>query len=89
MNVGNPKVLFYEWSNVNSTPIGFNTVEDFINFCQNSNIKLSKKNINFLNNKGVVFMVCKPNNNELVMSGDYRNLRKNFSKHYNNQLKRG
>lgn len=78
-----PQVVFFEWSDVNRTPIEFSNIENFVNFCVESNIRVSKKNVNFLNENSVVFSVCKPGVNELVMSGDYRNLRKNFSKHKN------
>lgn len=75
------KVIFYEWSDVKRNPIEFYNVENFINFCIESNIRVSKKNLNFFNYNDTVYCVCKPHLNELVMSGDYRNLRKNYSKH--------
>lgn len=76
-------VVFFEWSDVNRQPIRFQHLNDFMYFCDESNIKLSKKNYNFLNNHDITFAVCKNGVNELVLSGDYRNLRKNFSKHKN------
>lgn len=76
-------VVFFEWSDVNRQPITFKCVFDFFKFCENSNIKVSRKNYNFINNHESTFAVCKEGVNELVVSGDYRNLRKNFSKHKN------
>lgn len=76
-------VVFYEWSDVNSQPIIFQHVNDFLYFCDDCNIKVSLKNYNFINNHDKTFAVCKNGVNELVLSGDYHNLRKNFSKHKN------
>ena len=77
------KVLFYEWSDVNRQPISFLNNDDFLVFCNQSNINVSKKNYNFLNENDTVYSTCKNGKNELIMSGDYRNLRKNYSKHRN------
>ncbi len=83
MNCNNVKVLFYEWSDVNRQPISFLNNDDFLVFCNQSNINVSKKNYNFLNENDTVYSTCKNGKNELIMSGDYRNLRKNYSKHRN------
>ena len=83
MENNNVKVLFYEWSDVNRQPISFLNNDDFIVFCNQSNINVSKKNYNFLNENDTVYSTCKNGKNELIMSGDYRNLRKNYSKHRN------
>ncbi len=83
MNCNNVKVLFYEWSDVNRQPISFLNNDDFLVFCNQSNINVSKKNYNFLNENDIVYSTCKNGKNELIMSGDYRNLRKNYSKHRN------
>ena len=83
MNCNNVKVLFYEWSDINRQPIGFLNNDDFLVFCNQSNINVSKKNYNFLNENDTVYSTCKNGKNELIMSGDYRNLRKNYSKHRN------
>ena len=83
MGNNNVKVLFYEWSDVNRQPISFLNNDDFLVFCNQSNINVSKKNYNFLNENDTVYSTCKNGKNELIMSGDYRNLRKNYSKHRN------
>lgn len=83
MESNNVKVLFYEWSDVNRQPISFLNNDDFLVFCNQSNINVSKKNYNFLNENDIVYSTCKNGKNELIMSGDYRNLRKNYSKHRN------
>lgn len=83
MESNNVKVLFYEWSDVNRQPISFLNNDDFLVFCNQSNINVSKKNYNFLNENDTVYSTCKNGKNELIMSGDYRNLRKNYSKHRN------
>ena len=83
MECNDVKVLFYEWSDVNRQPISFLNNDDFLVFCNQSNINVSKKNYNFLNENDTVYSTCKNGKNELIMSGDYRNLRKNYSKHRN------
>lgn len=83
MESNNVKVVFYEWSDVNRQPISFLNNDDFLVFCNQSNINVSKKNYNFLNENDTVYSTCKNGKNELIMSGDYRNLRKNYSKHRN------
>lgn len=75
------KVFFYEWSDVNRQPIGFLDNDGFLDFCRNSNINVNKRNLNFLNENNNVYSTCKKGKNELIMSGDYKNLRKNYSKH--------
>lgn len=84
MNCDNVKVLFYEWSDVNRQPIGFLNNDDFLGFCKNSNINVNKRNLNFLNENDSIYATCKVGKNELIMSGDYKKLRKNVSKHRNN-----
>ena len=79
-------ILFYEWSDINRQPICFKHVEDFLNFCNSSNIKITKKNCNFLNDHNMVYSTCKVGKNELIMSDGlcgYRNFRKNCNKHRN------
>lgn len=83
METSTSKVLFFEWSDVNRQPIHFLTKEDFTNFCQQYNININKRNDNFLNNNSVIYATCKLDKSELIMSGDYHNLRKNVSKHRN------
>ena len=83
MESNNVKVLFYEWSDVNRQPISFLNNDDFLVFCNQSNINVSKKNYNFLNENDTVYSTCKNGKNELIMRGDYRNIRKNYSKHRN------
>ena len=79
----NPKILFYEWSDIDRQPIGFEKKEDFVNFCTESNILITKKNVNFLDENETIYSTCKKGKNELIMSGNYKNLRKNYSKHHN------
>ena len=81
--MNNKKILFFEWSDINRQPIEFNRKNDYLEFCNRSNIKVSKKNHNFLNTNDTVYCTCKAGKNELIMSGDYHNFRKNFSKHRN------
>ena len=84
MNCNNVKVLFYEWSDVNRQPIGFLDNECFLDFCHRYDINVNKRNLNFLKENENVYATCKIGKNELIMSGDYHNLRKNISKHRNN-----
>lgn len=81
MGTNNPKVLFYEWSNLNNQPIGFENKRDFINFCNKSNIKVSGNNEFYLLKNDITYAVCRKGFPELVLSGDMKNLRKNFSRH--------
>lgn len=81
METNNSKILFYEWSNLKNTPLGFLTTDDFINFCKQSRIKISKRNLNFLSKNDIVYGTCPINHSMLTLSGDKRNLQKNFSKH--------
>ena len=84
MECNNVKVIFYEWSDINRQPIGFLDNDEFLAFCRKSNIDINKRNINFLNENKNTYATCKVGKNELIMSGDYKNLRKNVSKHRNN-----
>lgn len=84
MATNNLKVVFYEWSDLDRQPIGFKKADDFVMFCEMSDIVVNKRNLNFLNENQYVYATCKQGRNELVMSGDYKNLRKNMSKHKNN-----
>lgn len=77
----NPKVLFYEWSNLKSIPVGFEDTRDFLNFCNESNIKVSGNNKFYLLKNYTTYAVCRKGYPELVLSGDLKNLRKNFSRH--------
>lgn len=75
------QVYFYEWSDIDRQPKLFSNNGDFLDFCNVSNINVNKRNLNFLNENNNVYATCKKGRNELIMSGDYRNLRKNYSKH--------
>ena len=75
------QVYFYEWSDIDRQPRLFSSNGDFLDFCSVSNINVNKRNLNFLNENNNVYATCKRGRNELIMSGDYRNLRKNYSKH--------
>lgn len=81
MTTNNPKILFYEWSDLKSQPLGFINTNDFINFCINSGIKISGNNKHYLNQNDTTYAVCRKGYPELVLSGDMKNLRKNFSRH--------
>lgn len=76
-------IYFYEWSDIDRKPMSFLTEKEFVEFCNVSNITLNKRNLNFLNENNNVYATCKNGRNELIMSGDYKNLRKNYSKHRN------
>lgn len=84
MECNDVKVLFYEWSDVNRQPIGFLDLNCFLDFCNRYNIIVNERNLNFLNKNNSIYATCKVGKNELIMSGDYKNLRKNVSKHRNN-----
>lgn len=73
-------ILFYEMSNINGQSTTFNNLNHFYNVCNEWNIKVTTANRTFLETHDTVYVTCKPGKNELVMSGDYRNFRKNFSK---------
>ena len=81
METNNPKILFYEWSNLNNQPLGFETTRDFLNFCDKSNIKVSGNNRFYLLKNYTTYAVCRKGHPELVLSGDMENLRKNLSRH--------
>lgn len=83
MNTNTVKILFFEWSDINRTPIGFYNNNDFINFCNDSGITLSKRNHNFLNENIFAYATCKKGKNVLIFGHDKRSFRKNFSKHCN------
>ena len=74
------KVNFYEWSDISRQPITFLNDDDFISFCRDSNINLSKRNMNFLNENNCIYSTCKKGKNELIMSSNYKNLRKLVNK---------
>lgn len=75
------KILFYEWSDLNNRPISFTNANDFINFCNNAGIKVSGNNKFYLKTNDTTYAICRKGYPELVLSGDTKNLRKNFSRH--------
>lgn len=79
------KVNFYEWSDVNRQPISFCNNEDFIEFCNASNINVSKRNLKFLKENEIVYSTCKNGKNELIMSNNYKVLKKNANRYRNNE----
>lgn len=79
----NKNIQFFEWSDLNRQPIQFNNTEDFINFCNVSNIKISKLNLHVIKQSIDLYAICERNNNVLVLSSTYKGLRKNFNKHCN------
>ena len=81
MGTGNPKVVFFEWSDINNQPLGFLTVEDFKNFCCNSGIKITSNNNLYLNYISTVYAICKKGKSELIVSHTLKGLKKNFNKH--------
>lgn len=89
MSTNCPKVLFYEWSDITRQPIGFLKIEDFIMFCNVHNIIISPNHKRYINvgieneHDGIIYAVCEKDNNKLVLSCDYKGLRKNFNKHCN------
>ena len=76
----NNKIYFYEWSDINSQPKEFDRYIDFHDFCIQHGIRLTKTKGEFVLNHTVSHVICKPGCPEIVISGDYRNLKKNFSK---------
>ena len=88
MMCNNLKVVFYEWSDIKRQPLGFLSIEDFKNFCFKSNIKISGNNNYYLDNiNSTIYAICPKNSSKLVLSRDFKNLRKNFSKHNCNESK--
>ncbi len=75
------KILFYEWSDINRQPIEFDNVTDFYQFCENSNIHITGNNKYYIRQYSTIYAICAKGKSEIVLSGDYKNLRKNFSKH--------
>ena len=73
-------IYFYEMSKIDDTPYVITNIDSFYGFCDHYNIKLTKSNKNFINNNGEVYAICKQGKSELVLSRDYKNLRKNFSR---------
>lgn len=83
------KILFYEWSDLNNQPVAFTNTNDFINFCKNVGIKVSGNNKFHLRTNSTTYAVCRKGYPELVLSGDTKNLRKNFNKHNRKKTMRG
>lgn len=73
-------IYFYELSNIDQMSYSFSNVDTFYKTCENWGIRLTKANKTYINNHNTVYAICKPGKPELVLSGDYKNLRKNFSK---------
>jgi len=67
-------------SNINDAPYVITNTDSFYDFCNHYGIKLTTANKNFINNNCEVYAICKQGKSELVLSRDYKNLRKNFSK---------
>ena len=76
----NNKIYFYEWSDINSQPKVFERYIDFHDFCIENGIKLTRAKGEAIFDREVSHVICKPGCPEIVISGDYRNLKKNFSK---------
>lgn len=73
-------IYFYEMSKIDGTPYVISNVDTFYGFCSHYGIKLTTANKNFINRNSTVYAICKQGKAELVLSGDYKNLKKNFSK---------
>ena len=73
-------IYFYEMSKIDDTPYVITNTDSFYDFCDHSGITLTTSSKNFINNNGEVYAICKQGKSELVLSRDYKNLRKNFSK---------
>ena len=73
-------IYFYEMSNINDTPYVITNPDSFYDMCKNWGIKMTKTNKMFIESHSDVYAICKPGKSELVLSGDYKNLRKNFNK---------
>lgn len=74
------RIYFFEWSNLKNEPLYFDSEERFYDFLADSKISVTKRNNKFFKDHNAYYVVCKPDKNELVMSKDFRNLCKNFSK---------
>lgn len=81
MGTNNLKIAFYEWSNLNSQPLGFLNVDEFKKFCNDCHITITSNNNLHLNSFNTVYATCKKGKSELILSGSYKGLKKNFSKH--------
>lgn len=82
MGTNNPKVVFFEWSDIKRQPIGFNNVEEFKDFCNNSKILINANNKYYLNViKNNIYAICKKDKPELVLSSSLKGLKKNLNKH--------
>ena len=66
----NPVVLFYEWSDIERTPIKYNTIFDFIGWCLEKGIEVSDDDlINIYDTKGeVIYATCKKGTPKLIFS---------------------
>ncbi len=73
-------IRFYEMSDIDSHPYVISNVESFYSMCKAWNIKLTKANINYIENNDSVYAICKVGKPELILSSNYKQLRKNFSK---------
>ena len=73
-------IYFYEMSNINGTPYVITNPDSFYDMCKNWGITVTKANKMFIESHSDVYAICKSGKSELVLSGDYKNLRKNFSK---------
>lgn len=73
-------IIFYEMSNIDSEPYVISNAESFYSMCREWGIKLTKTNINYIDRNDTVYAICKMNKPELVLSTNYKQLRKNFYK---------
>lgn len=88
MNCSNPKILFYEWSDLNNIPLGFYTDEQFLDFCYQSNINVNKKENKYIGDKlSTVYAMCKKGKAELILSNSRKNLQRNYRREMKRSMK--
>ena len=73
-------IYFYEMSNINDTPYVITNPESFYDMCKDGGITVRKANKMFSESHSDVYAICKSGKSELVLSGDYKNRRKNCNK---------
>lgn len=72
--------FFYEWSNINSTPLIFNSVKEFISFLKNSNITYTPVDETNLKYRYTNYCICKRGKAELILEPSKDALKNSFEK---------
>ena len=79
-------VYFYEWSNPNSVPKCFYTMDGFDKFLQSSQIYLQGYQREIITNLGTVYISCKRGSTDLIIKSTYINLRNALEEEDKNKL---